>query len=252
MLDYLVALGIGIDQNADFAPRVTLMQLEQVIGQDIEDIGLSILFDASEETVVIGYHTDVTRHFFHINVIGQPLLNVLIGNLYRCIARIALPDKLKQAVIELDNVSRTAVIDRRGRTVLDGRHIVVAGEVGIHFLTKDRGVGITETVNRLLGVTDEHIEVAIGKALLEQATEVLVLLGTRILELIDHEVGNHRAHALIDEGRTAIENRANQLVGVTDEDRVGLMTVTLQEDINHRYQTQQTQLTLHLLIIRDI
>ena len=96
----------------------------------------------------------------------------------------------EKLVIKLYDVRGTAEVVGLGLTWLDRRLVDVAHEVLTHALTKDRGIGVAEAVDRLLGVTDEHVEIAIGQALLEQATEVLILLGARVLELVNHEVGN--------------------------------------------------------------
>ena len=96
----------------------------------------------------------------------------------------------EELVIKLNDVRGTAEVVGLGLAWLDRRLIDVAHEVFTHALAEDRGVGVAKAVNRLLGVTDEHVEIAIGQALLEQAAEVLILLGARVLELVDHEVGN--------------------------------------------------------------
>ena len=117
-------------------------------------------------------------------------------------------------------MARTAVI--RGGGAVSILMVVLAvgnvlGEVIPHPLAEHGEVGVAETVYRLLCITDEHVEVTVGEALLEQIKEVLILLGTRVLELIDHEVGNHRVDALIDKVGATLEHRADEFVGVTNE-----------------------------------
>ena len=88
---------------------------------------------------------------------------------------------------------------------------------------------------------------AVGQALFQQALEILVLLGTRVLELVDHEIEDHRPYPLVHEVGAAVKHRADQLVGVTNEDGVGLVTVFLEEQVNHRQHAQQAQVVLDVL-----
>ena len=118
------------------------------------------------------------------------MLHVLIGLSDGRHARIALAYVAKQTVVEPNDVGRAAEVSGLGLALLDGRLIDITLEINPYPLAENRRVGIAEAVNRLLGVADEHIEIAIGQALLEQAAEVLILLSTRVLELINHEVGN--------------------------------------------------------------
>ena len=93
----------------------------------------------------------------------------------------------------------------------------------------------------MLGIANEHIEVAACQALLQQSLEILILLGTGVLELINHEMGDGGPYTLIDECRAALQYGADEFVGVTDEDGVGLMAETFQMQVNHAQQTQQQE-----------
>ena len=103
----------------------------------------------------------------------------------------------------------------------------------IHFLAEHCGVGIAESVDGLLGVADEHVEVAARQTLVQQALEIIVLFGTGVLKLVNHEVGNRRADTFINKGRAALQHGADEFVGVTDEDGVGLVAKALQVNVNH-------------------
>ena len=76
----------------------------------------------------------------------------------------------------------------------------VVPEIQVHLLAEHGWVGVAETVNRLFGIANEHVEVAARQTLLQQSLEILILLGTGVLELINHEMGYRGAHTLIHKG----------------------------------------------------
>ena len=175
-LHHLVAMVARVDQNTDFAPIVALVQLEQIAWQHLEDIDFVARVRRSgsgrldhgvlqEALVITQVQAHIARHLLAVDVIGHSLTDILIGSLNCWKGGITLPDELKQAVVELDDAAGTAVVGRCGFPRLDLRQKDVGGKVPIHFLAEDRRVGIAEAVDGLLGITDEHIEVAVSKAL---------------------------------------------------------------------------------------
>ena len=62
----------------------------------------------------------------------------------------------------------------------------------------------TESVNRLLGVTDNHIHIAKREAILHQRQEILPLQHRGILKLIDEIMSVFLAYPLIDERHRAV------------------------------------------------
>ena len=170
--------------------------------------------------------------------------HVLVSKRHRGIVK-KLANFLKQAVVKLNDVPRTAIIGRgglaRSRTFIWRQAISnLTLEILIYFFTEYRRIGIAETIYRLLGVSNQQIETPAGKALLQQSPEVLVLLGARVLELINHEVVDGCSHTFIDTVRPAGKDDTYQIIRVTDEDGVALMTVFLEKDINHCQHAQFT------------
>ena len=54
-------------------------------------------------------------------------------------------------------------------------------------------------------------------------------------------MGYQCSHSLIDKVGPALEHRANQVVGVADQDGIGLVTVPLEMHIYHGHHAQQAQ-----------
>ena len=155
--------------------------------------------------VPVCVESHVSGQFFLVDVAGHGLEIILIGAADYWLVGIALGDVLKQAVVELDDVAGTAVVGRGG-FARGGTAVIVQAigdivlEVLVHFLAEHCGIGIAESVDGLLGVTDEHIEVAARQTLMQQPLEIIVLLGTGVLKLVDHEVGNRRSDTFIYKG----------------------------------------------------
>ncbi len=80
------------------------------------------------------------------------------------------------------------------------------------------GIGVAETVDTLLLVADDEIFMAVGEAFHHQRTQIVPLHARRVLHLVDEEMAQIVAQALVDErSLVVVYDVAEQRVGIGEE-----------------------------------
>ena len=233
-----------VDQYADFAPWEALVQLEQIVGQVAEhQVGVVVIAGAG-----FGQHAHIAWCVFAALLVHQLLVvavvvSGLVGAAHQLRHGVASPcvvihQQLEQAVVERDHGFQTAEV---GGQVGQAQLLL---EFFVDAVAKQAWVGVAEAVDRLLGVADDEVEVvaAVRQALVQQRHEVVVLLVARVLELVDHEMVDPRAHAFIDKRHGVVSGHevVDEVVGVGNEHHVVVLAVLLQFQVYLSDESEQS------------
>ena len=95
----------------------------------------------------------------------------------------------------------------------------------------------------MLGIADEHAQILVAAChgILNERHEVLILFEASVLKLVYHEVVEPCSHPLIDEWDPAVQHPGDEVVGVGEQQLVGVAAILLEVLIDAVEQCQQPQ-----------
>ena len=127
----------------------------------------------------------------------------------------------KEGVIELNDTSLRTVVELQRA---DFYHLVARSEFPVYGVEQSPVAG-APAVDALLDVADYEIfGVCVAHALLEQYLEILPLNRRGVLKLVYHDVFQLGSYLLEDErGVAVLDERVQQLLGVAEQEAVGLV-----------------------------
>ena len=215
---FALVVAVHQDEHVFKLEAIIPLQVEQVLRQELEHL----LGCLGSRLVAVAWHFLWTVDAVYPHVAFQLaglgcraciLLKVAVGCLQLFIVGETAEQFLEKGVVKLDDVFQAAVVG-----VEFGRVVVVLPKLFSQLILQDVGVAVAEAVDALLLVADDEVAVAFAQAIFQQWYEVLILLGACVLELVDHEIVEPRAHALVHKGYTAFECLGHKLVGVRYHD----------------------------------
>ena len=126
----------------------------------------------------------------------------------------------EEEVVELHDAAQAPVVGIFGARS-PGHSQRHGGELRRHHGRDERGVGVAEAVDALLGVADYEVVECVGRRLRNEGAQVFPLQGRGVLKFVDEVMVEPRSEPLVDEGGLVVaDDAAEQGAGVGELDEV--------------------------------